>query len=398
MAEFPPGDDYWLLPEGVEETLPLQAEHLETLRRRLLDLFYSWGYELVAPPLIEYLDSLLTGTGKDLELRTFTLVDQLSGRMLGVRADMTPQVARIDAHHLKSDVPVRLCYLGEVLHTRPDSAMATRSPLQVGAELFGHDGVESDAEILRLMVATLCAAGLDRIHIDLGHVGIFRSLARAAQLSDVQEKILFEALQRKAIPEIERFLDALPIDDALSEMLAGLANLNGGKVVLEQARSLLKEADASVHDALDSLQQIAAIMRDSAPGVTLHFDLAELRGYRYQTGLVFAAFVPGHGQEIARGGRYNQIGKVFGRARPATGFSTDLKTLVALSPSEAVHSMMIFAPAVDDAALHKVIQQLREQGERVVVELPGQVDGHQQMRCNRMLVQSDQGWQVKPFG
>jgi ATP phosphoribosyltransferase regulatory subunit len=388
-------DERWLLPEGIEELLPEQAEPLERLRRNLLDLFGAWGYRLVIPPIIEHLESLLVGTGRDLELQTFKLTDQLTGRLLGVRADMTPQVARIDAHRLKGSAPARLCYVGPVLHTRPQGFARTRSPFQVGAELYGHDGIDSDAEILQLMVETLAIAGLSRPHIDLGHVGVFRGLAREARLAPEQEQVLFDALQRKARPEIEAYLSSLAISPEQRRMLTALVDLNGDENVLAEAREALRSAGSAVQQALANLEQIAQLAQRRMPGSALHFDLAELRGYHYQTGVVFAAFVPGHGQEIARGGRYDEIGRAFGGARPATGFSTDLETLIMLAPRQTDQEGAIFAPNADDAALQAIIADLRCQGQRVCMELPGQSGTAQEMGCDRILVQSDGTWQIK---
>jgi len=388
-------DERWLLPEGIEELLPDQAERLERLRRDLLDLFGGWGYRLVIPPIIEHLESLLVGTGRDLELQTFKLTDQLTGRLLGVRADMTPQVARIDAHRLKSAAPTRLCYVGPVLHTRPQGFARTRSPFQVGAELYGHGGIESDVEILQLMVETLTAAGSSHPHIDLGHVGVFRGLAREAQLDAEQEQVLFDALQRKAKPEIKAYLDSLTISADQRRMLTALVDLNGDDRVLAEAREILRPAGVAVNQALANLEQIAQLAQRKMPGLALHFDLAELRGYHYQTGVVFAAFIPGHGQEIARGGRYDDIGHAFGGARPATGFSTDLETLIMLAPQQTEAIGAIFAPNVDDAGLQSVIAKLRREGQRVCVELPGQSGSAQEMGCDRSLELHDGTWQVK---
>ncbi len=387
-------NERWLLPEGIEEVLPAEAWRLEQLRRSLLDLFRAWGYELVQPPFIEFLESLLTGTGNDLDLQTFKLTDQLSGRMMGVRADMTPQVARIDAHQLKRDTPTRLCYLGTVLHTRPEAHGGTRSPLQVGAELYGHGGIESDVEVLRLMLATLRATGLDDIYLDLGHVGIFRGLARKAALAPAQEARLFDALQRKSGPDIAALVDGLGLASDIRTMLLRLAELNGGEEVLGEARKALAAGGAEVLAALDNLQAIAAAVKTVLPNVPLHFDLAELRGYHYHTGAVFAAFVPGRGQAVAQGGRYDDIGRVFGRARPATGFSADLKTLMALSPATDPKVRGIFAPCADDPALTQQVASLRDQGERVVCALPGQAGGAAAMACDRELVLRDGRWQV----
>ncbi len=388
-------DERWLLPEGIEELLPDQAERLERLRRSLLDLFGGWGYRLVIPPIIEHLESLLVGTGRDLELQTFKLTDQLTGRLLGVRADMTPQVARIDAHRLKGNAPTRLCYVGPVLHTRPQGFARTRSPFQVGAELYGHGGIESDVEILQLMVETLAAAGSSQPHIDLGHVGVFRGLAREANLDEEQEQVLFNALQRKAKPEIKEYLDALPISVSQRRMFTALVDLNGDETVLGEARAVLGSAGETVKGALTNLEQIARLAKRKMPDLALHFDLAELRGYHYQTGVVFAAFVPGHGQEIARGGRYDDIGHAFGGARPATGFSTDLETLIMLTPQQAEQEGAIFAPNSDDTALQALITELRAKGQRVCVELPGQGGSALEMGCDRVIEQHDGAWQVK---
>ncbi len=385
-------NDRWLLPEGIEEILPPRAEQLEATLRRQFDLFSSWGYELVMPPFIEYLESLLTGTGNDLDLQTFKLTDQLTGRLMGLRSDMTPQVARIDAHCLKRDVPTRLCYMGTVLKTLPQGHGGNRTPMQVGAELFGHAGVESDAEVLRLMVQTLQSAGVDQLWLDLGHVGIFRGLAHQANLDAESEAKLFDALQRKAKPEIEALLAAKSLPLPMHDMLMSLADLHGDASVLDRAASLLADADDAVHQALDNLRQIAELVA-ALPNTTIHFDLAELRGYHYHTGVVFAAFVPGQGQAIAQGGRYDDIGKVFGRSRPATGFSTDLKTVLSLVDTKAVELHGIFAPASDESGLEQAIAALRESGERVIQALPGQQGGAAEMGCDRELVLKGGKWQ-----
>ena len=391
--------DHWLLPEGIEEVLPDDALRLERLRRTLLDLFSTWGYQLVIPPFIEFLESLLTGVGHDLDLQTFKLTDQLSGRMLGIRADMTPQVARIDAHNLKRDVPTRLCYVGTVLHARGDHLELSRSPMQVGAELYGHAGMASDLEILQLMLETLAMAGLKDVHVDLGHVGIFRGLVRQAGLSSDQETQVFDVLQRKARPELEELLSELDLTAEMRAMLAGLPELNGYAGVIEQARQQLVTADHSVRQALEDLEQIARQLNLAFPSLPINFDLAELRGYRYQTGMVFAAFVPGHGREIARGGRYDEVGKVFGRARPATGFSADLKLLASLATgldrAECVQS--IFAPCLDDADLSEKIRDLRSSGRLVIQELSGQAGGAADMACTHKLDKRGQQWEIVPI-
>lgn len=388
------GKDRWLLPEGIEEMLPAEACRFEALRRRLLDLFETWGYELVMPPTIEYLDALLTGVGTDLDLQTFKLTDQLTGRLMGVRADMTPQAARIDAHYLKRSVPVRLCYLGAVLRTRPGDFAGSREPLQLGAELFGHGGPEADVEVLRLMLTTLAHAGLKNRYVDIGHVGVFRGLAAEARLGVEQEADLFDALQRKAQPEIDALLASWDLDTRIKTMLAALIDLSGEEEVLQQARSVLQPAGKAVQAALDNLEAIVRQMRATMPTQVLHFDLAELHGYRYYTGAVFSALVPGQGQAIAQGGRYDDIGKAFGRARPAVGFSTDLRLLLKLLPADAGGPAGICAPDRDDSALQDKIAALRAQGERVVVALKGNAAKPAELGCDRELIHKNGAWVV----
>jgi len=383
----------WLLPEGIDELLPPQAEQVEAMRRNLLDMYKSWGYELIMPPFVEFLDSLLTGTGNDLDLQTFKLTDQVTGRTMGVRADMTPQAARIDAHSLKREGPVRLCYMGTVLRTRPETQGGTRSPLQIGAELYGHSGVESDIEILQLMLETLKVAGVNGAHVDLGHVGIFRGLARQAGLNEDQEAAMFDALQRKALPEINALLADFGVASKIQGMFKALVELNGDASVLQTARKLLKEGSGDVSNALDELIKIQERAQQAVPDTQLYFDLAELRGYNYHTGVVFAAYVQGLGQSVAQGGRYDEIGSVFGRARPATGFSVDLKSLITSNSEQTKNA--VFAPAGDDAGLIDAINGLRAQGVIVIRELPGQNSDAQAMGCNRILFQCKNGWEVK---
>jgi len=386
----------WLLPQGIEEALPADAARLETLRRNLLDIYASWGYQLVMPPVIEFLDSLLTGTGHDLDLQTFKLIDQLTGRSMGMRADMTPQVARIDSHQLKNDAPNRLCYMGTVLRTLPDGFGSSRSPFQAGVELYGHGGIESDVEVLCLMLETLKASGIKEISIDIGHVGLYRGLAKQAGFNKDQEADLFEMMQRKAIPEIQAYLEAQSIDKKVADMLNALPELHGGEICLKNAQSILSNANDAVKDALSYLQQAVAKFKQRVGDIDIHFDLSELRGYHYHTGLLFAAYTPGEGQEIARGGRYDDIGQVFGRARPATGFSTDLKNLLNLSQqSEVSSSSAILAPSDDDPELWKVVQALRAQGEKVIQSLPGQFGNAADLGCDRELKNVSGKWVVK---
>jgi ATP phosphoribosyltransferase regulatory subunit len=383
--------DRWQLPDGVEEILPAQAELVERLRRQLLDLYRSWGYQLVIPPLMEFTESLLIGLGQDLDLLTFKLTDQLSGRTMGVRADITPQVARIDAHSLAEQGVTRLCYAGSTLHTRPKSLMASRSPIQLGAELYGDNSLAADVEIVRLMLATLEAAGLSDITLDLGHVGVYEAVLATANLSVDQEKTVFDALQRKSVPDLH--LALVDVEPGAADLIIALVRLHGYDAVLASARELLAEKAPAALAAVDALQEVATAIRRQRPDLDIYFDLAELRGYHYHTGIVFAAYVPGHGQALANGGRYNDVGAVFGRARPATGFATDLKALMTLLPAASVARGAISAP--DDSAaqpgLQEKVNELRAQGEIVINTLGAAADP----RCDRELVLDAGHWQVQ---
>ncbi|AEF24057.1 ATP phosphoribosyltransferase regulatory subunit [Pseudomonas fulva] len=386
--------DRWLLPDGIEEVLPPEAARIEIARRQVLDLFQRWGYEFVVTPHIEYLESLLTGAGQDLDLRTFKVTDPLSGRQMGFRADITPQVARIDAHTLRREGPSRLCYAGSVLHAQPRALTTSRSPIQLGAELYGDASPASDVEVISLLVDTLELAEVPDVHMDLGHVGIYRGLVRAAELSGEAEQQLFDALQRKAMDEIDALTEALP--DSLRRMLRALAELCGSRDVLDLAQACLVDAPDDVHAALDELVAIADALELRYPELPLYFDLGELRGYHYHTGVVFAAFVPAVGQAIAQGGRYDDIGADFGRARPATGFSTDLKTLVTLGRMPLGEEPAgIWAPDSHDVYLWQAVRRLRADGERVVQALPGQqLSEAVQAHCDRQLVLHEGRWQV----
>jgi len=395
MSTFdtPAGEERWLLPEGVEELLPAQAARVERLRRELLDLFARWGYELVIPPLIEFTDSLLIGLGKDLDLQTFTLTDQLSGRLLGVRSDITAQTARIDAHSLRREGPVRLCYAGSVLHTRRRSPFASRSPIQLGAELYGDASAESDLEVVCLMLETLRRLGVREVTLDLGHVGIFRELMRELALPRTVREALFDALQYKSAPAIAALVDAADLEPADAALLRRLASLSGGADVLVQARELFAERAPAACAALDELTALAGRIGARAPGVTLHFDLCELHGYHYHTGLVFAAYVGGQGEAVANGGRYDDIGRVFGRARPATGFSFDLKTLLGVLPPETAvipsHGIFVAHELACDA--WDEVCRLRDAGERVLTGLPGQ---RTSACCDRELHRAGAAWRI----
>jgi ATP phosphoribosyltransferase regulatory subunit len=318
----------WLLPEFIEDILPAEAMRIEALRRKVLDLFFINKYELVMPPLLEYMDSLLTGTGHDLELRTFKVVDQLSGRMMGLRADITPQVARIDAHLLNRKGVTRLCYCGAVLHTRPAGPAATREPIQIGAEMFGEPGIQGDLEVQRLLCEALALAGAKSVRLDIGHVAVFRSIVQAAKVNGEHEVELFEALQQKDVPALRELTKGL--SSSVKNSLLLLPELYGGKEVIEKAEKALP--------AIPALKKALATLRALAKACTVpaSFDLAELRGYHYHSGVVFDAYCEGGSGPasasilIARGGRYDEVGKAFGRARPATGFSIDLRSLTSV--------------------------------------------------------------------
>jgi len=388
----------WLLPDGVQETLPPDAAAVESLRHDILQIFQSWGYDLVMPAMIEYMDSLLTGTAHSLDTRTFALVDQLSGKQMGVRSDMTPQVARIDAHLLADNARQhrvsRLCYCGHLLHAIGDGINSSRTPLQIGAEIFGSDAISADVEVVSLMVATLHAVGLHEISLDIGHVGIFRSLVKNTGLDDEQENRLFDMLQRKSIPDLQIYLQQLPLDDHQREQFYQLALLNGDASVIDKARGLYHDARDELFVTLDTMAKVVQSLQHKYPDTSIHCDLSELRGYSYHTGLVFAAFLPGQGREIARGGRYDDVGKVFGNARPATGFSADLLNLYQLcSPGRQVAGG-ILVPDSEDPGLAQLIQRLRGQGERVVVDLSRGKSGARDQQCDRQAVPHDGAWTV----
>jgi ATP phosphoribosyltransferase regulatory subunit len=380
----------WLLPEYIEDILPDEAGRIEALRRRILDEFAAWGYELVMPPLLEYLESLLTGTGRDLDLRTFKLVDQLSGRMMGVRADITPQVARLDAHLLNRQGVTRLCYCGSVLHARPAGLAGTREPLQIGAEIYGHAGVESDIEIQRLLGRALGLARVKGARIDIGHVAVFRSLVRAAAIGSGPEAELFEALQRKDRPALDSLVRGLP--RRIGQALLLLPELYGGREVLSLAARRLPQLP-DIRRALATLRALA----DNSE-LPVGFDLAELRGYHYHSGVVFDAYCAGLSGAVARGGRYDEVGKAFGRPRPATGFSIDLRALAGaaapLRPRDA-----ILAPCANgNAKLAAKIAALRAAGAVVIEELPGHARHRRELGCTRELVLARGAWVVKRIG
>lgn len=387
----------WLLPAGIEEVLPENALVIESYRRKCLDLFSVWGYQLVIPPLIEFLDSLLIGDCQDLDLQTFKVTDQMSGRSMGIHADMTPQVARIEAHRLSSDSPARLCYCGTVLHTLPEGAGGSRSPIQIGAELYGHTGLASDLEIITLMEATLKACGTTRVLIDLGHTGILETLLAQLNMSAEFKRELQSIMQRKSTPDMADCLAQVDCSSDLKMAVINLINLHGKQDVLARARQQLSVGGAELMQHLDYLQALSEALKPKLDCSELHFDLAESRGYHYQHGVVFTAFCPELGQELARGGRYDNIGESFGRARPATGFSADLKQLLmTAAPEPERHAeAMIFAPASDDPELHNSVTQLRSQGHIVISGLDPQAEVTESSRCTKILLKVDNQWQIK---
>ncbi|MFM2440305.1 MAG: hypothetical protein RLZZ349_32 [Pseudomonadota bacterium] len=378
----------WLLPEYIEDVLPAEAARIECLRRTLLDLFRVYGYQYVIPPMLEYMESLITGVGHDLDLATFKVVDQLTGRLMGVRADMTPQVARIDAHLLNHQGITRLCYAGSVLRTKPDGLALTREPVQLGAELYGHAGVASDIEIQRLLIKALQAVGISQLHIDFSHVNIFGSLIEASAIPAQLEQDLYVALQSKDQSSLTVLSQHL--DKTTREALLRLTELNGDKTILLKAAKLLPAIPA-IQEALASLTQVSNALNDL--DVTVSFDLSELRGYHYHSGIVFATYAQGYKGPLALGGRYDEVGQAFGRARPATGFSLDLRGLVtAMSPAKS--AMAIFAPENDDQTLSVKIDSLRAEGHIVIQELAGFESNLEELNCDRKLAHYNSGWHV----
>jgi ATP phosphoribosyltransferase regulatory subunit len=374
----------WLLPEHFADVLPAQARRIEELRRQLLDLALRYGFELVMPPLVEHLESLLSGSGRDQDLRTFKLVDQLSGRSLGVRADTTPQVARIDAHLLNRRGVTRLCYCGPVVHARPSGPLSSREPLQFGVEVYGHAGLEADLEVLELALDALEGLGLDQPLVELGDARCVQILLSAA--SAAQRDAVIEALSVRSLQALRQAAQGL----ATGPELVALLEFEGGREVLDRAGERLPQ----LREALADLAWLHEHLQRSHPNLRIGFDLAAVAGNAYYTGACFSAYVPGQTQPLLRGGRYDEVGAVFGRRRPAVGCSLDLKTLVEVLPAKPLRAA-VRAPWGEDVSLREQVRQLRQQGETVVCVLPGHEDEGEEYACDRELVRGEAGWTVR---
>ena len=381
----------WLLPEHIADVLPAQARHIEELRRGLIDAARGYGCELVMPPLLEHIESLLSGAARTLDLRTFKLVDQLSGRTLGVRADSTPQVARIDAHLLNRAGVTRLCYCGPVLHALPAGLHSTREPLQFGAEIYGHAGLEADLEVQDLALDCLRRAGLAGVMLDLGDARIVRGVLAGVVAGAEQLGEVYAALARKDAAALRELARGYPAE--VQESLQTLVKLYGGAEVLAIARRELPQRPL-VQAALDDLQWLAQRIEQAHPEVGVGFDLADIGGNGYYSGVRFAAFVAGSPDAIARGGRYDEVGAAFGRSRAAVGFSLDVKALATVAPTQPLHAA-IRAPWAEDEALRSAVRRLREQGETVVRALPGHEHEAQEFACDRELHLSHGAWAVR---
>jgi len=386
-------DKRWLLPDGIDELLPDQAGAVEALRRALLDECARWGYRYVIPPLVEFTDSLLVGLGADLELLTCKFSDRNSGKTLGVRADMTPQVARIDAHSLAEDGVTRLCYSGSTLHSTAQSVLSGRSPIQLGAELFGCADIAADLEVIELMLTLLERADTVEHHgpvtLDVGHVGVYEAVLEDSGVGESTTDAVFDALQRKSLPDLEAVLEASHPD--MAGALRALVSLQGGVDVLGKARTSLAGNPGALA-ALDEVEQVVNSVVAAHPDVSVYVDLAELRGFRYHTGLVFGAYLEGFGAAVATGGRYNNVGAVFGRNRAATGFAFDLKALATASSLDALADAWVSAPESADPELAQRVRQLRQAGRTVVTALGGTPDP----RCREALVKKQGGWVCQP--
>jgi len=376
----------WVLPDHIADVLPSEARHIEEIRRDLLDMARCYGYELVMPPLLEHLESLLSGTGEALDLQTFKLVDQLSGRMMGLRADSTPQVARIDAHLLNRLGVTRLCYCGPVLHTRPSGPHASREPLQFGAEIYGHGGLEADLEILSLALDSVAAARVRSVRVDMADARIVHALLRGVSLNREQLAQVHAALAAKDASAIKSLCGDAPCQ--IAEALQTLVQLYGDEKVLDEALRVLPDLPA-ISEAIANLRWLSSHL-DITP---VSFDLADLRGYAYYSGAMFSLYAPGANDALARGGRYDEVGSVFGRKRPAVGFSLDVKSVAAVAVTAPLRAI-IRAPWSEDAELRALIAKLRSQGQTVVCVLPGHESEVDEFKCDRELFCDAGQWVV----
>ncbi|MFY0665036.1 MAG: ATP phosphoribosyltransferase regulatory subunit [Natronospirillum sp.] len=393
--------DRWLLPDAIEEVQPPMATHVEALRRRTLDLFQAWGYEQVMPPQAEFLESLQVGLGSDLDLLTFKVTDQLSGRLLGISPDLTQQVARMDAHSIGRTAVARYCYCAPVLHARKSSLLSSRNPLQVGAEIYGSSELAADIEVICLMVALAQSLGLESLTLDMGHVAIYHAVVNALDLSSAQQSELYGLLRQRALPELKAWLNMHVANDAHRQLLMSMPTWSGGIELLDRLDDTL--SDFPVQTSLNALRELVTVMQKKHPEVRLHLDLAELRDYNYHTGLVFSLFHKEHGHAVAKGGRYDDTGAAYGRSRPATGFSADLKTLGGLTdPSIRQQRRRIYAPVLandgqDDTTLQRTIAQLRAEGSVVVQGFSQQPDEAAELECSHRLSELSGTWQVTPL-
>jgi len=385
--------DRWLLPDAIEEVLPPLATRIESLRRQSLDYFAGWGYELVMPPQAEFLESLLSGMGNDLDLLTCKVIDQLSGRLLGISPDLTQQVARMDARSMSTTGVARYCYCAPVLHARPSSLLNSRNPLQLGAELYGSEQVSADAEIICLMVGLAQDLGLTDLTLDIGHVGLYHALVDQLALSAEQRSDLFSLMRQRALPELQAWLDQHIADEFYRSLLSAMPGWSGGPELLADIAATVSATPLA--EPLQALQNLIDRLKQDLPAVAFHVDLAELRDYNYHTGLVFSLFHRDHGQAIAKGGRYDETGAAYGRARPATGFSADLKMLAKLIPAEpAEQPRRIYVPALADPQLRATVRQLRAEGE-VLVQGLSLADADQEAQsCSHQLVEASGKWHV----
>ena len=382
--------DRWLLPDGIEEILPPQAQRVEYLRRHLIDVLNNWGYDFVMPPALEYLESLLTGAGKNLDLRTFKVTDQLSGRLMGLSADATPQVARIDAHSLAPEGVSRLSYCRTVFHTKAQSLLASRTPTQIGAELYGAENVEADIEVISLMLTALSAAKIQAVHLDVGHVGVFNALVAAADINEQQQTELFNLLKLKCRGDIELWAQKNIQSETVIKALHTFVRLQGNVSDLNEGLESLSTLVPAAAAAIADVQKVAEQINKRFPDTPINIDLTELRGYHYHSGLVFAAYVPGFGDAIAKGGRYDDAGAAFGRKRAATGFSADLKVLTRFGEFSIGQKQTWLAPSDPDPALWLEIEKLRASGQRVITDLNGQAS----QKVDGFLKQINGQWQL----